>query len=205
MLEAVGRGVDAVDLPVTADLEAGAATPPRRYAARSAWRRGMQHRGPARPVADAAAIVESVMQAAAEGVPDFVLNAAPTPSSTPPAADLTWCWPMRSSAVAPSSMPAVVFVPGRLSEDQVVTLVDALGPPADRAPASGEPSLARLEESASRASLGPFPQRVALTALQEMVEGVARGEAFRRAHGPDRCASLSHGLPRDARGQEGPP
>ena len=30
----------------------------------------------------------------------------------------------------------------------------------------------------ARASFGPFPQRVALTALQEMVEGVARGEGI---------------------------
>ena len=30
----------------------------------------------------------------------------------------------------------------------------------------------------ARVSFGPFPQRVALTALQEMVEGVVRGEGI---------------------------
>jgi hypothetical protein len=30
----------------------------------------------------------------------------------------------------------------------------------------------------ARCSFGPFPQRVALTALQQMVEGVARGEGI---------------------------
>ena len=43
----------------------------------------------------------------------------------------------------------------------------------------GAPSLARLEElGVARVSFGPFPQRVALTALQEMVEGVVRGEGI---------------------------
>ena len=30
----------------------------------------------------------------------------------------------------------------------------------------------------ARVSFGPFPQRVALTALQQMVEGVVRGEGI---------------------------
>jgi 2-methylisocitrate lyase-like PEP mutase family enzyme len=43
----------------------------------------------------------------------------------------------------------------------------------------GESSLARLEElGVARVSFGPMPQRVALTALQKMVEGVARGEGI---------------------------
>jgi 2-methylisocitrate lyase-like PEP mutase family enzyme len=46
-------------------------------------------------------------------------------------------------------------------------------------PVPGGPSLSRLQElGVARVSFGPFPQRVALTALQEMVEGVARGEGI---------------------------
>jgi 2-methylisocitrate lyase-like PEP mutase family enzyme len=38
------------------------------------------------------------------------------------------------------------------------------------------PSLARLEElGVARVSYGPMPQRVALTALQELVEEIHRG------------------------------
>ena len=92
------------------------------------------------------------------------------------------CWPTRSSAVAPFSTPGapVVFVPGALVEDQVVALVDAFGPQKlSMLPVPGAPSLERLQElGVARVSFGPFPQRVALTALQEMVEGVVRGEGI---------------------------
>ena len=184
MLEAVGRVVDAVDLPVTADLEAGygdAAETVRRAIGLGVV--GCNIEDQLRPVAEAAAIVESVMQAAAaEGVPDLVLNAR-----TDAFLDAAGRGPdvvladaiERGRAFLDAGAP-VVFVPGRLSEDQVVTLVDALGPQRLTVlPASGEPSLARLEElGVARVSFGPFPQRVALTALQEMVEGVARGEGI---------------------------
>jgi 2-methylisocitrate lyase-like PEP mutase family enzyme len=43
-------------------------------------------------------------------------------------------------------------------------------------PVPGSPPLGRLEElGVARVSFGPYPQRVALTALQQMVEGVGRG------------------------------
>jgi 2-methylisocitrate lyase-like PEP mutase family enzyme len=71
----------------------------------------------------------------------------------------------------------VVFVPGRLDEDQISTLVDAFGPQRlTLIGAPGVPSLARLQElGVARVSYGPMPQRVALTALQELVEEVHRG------------------------------
>jgi 2-methylisocitrate lyase-like PEP mutase family enzyme len=73
-----------------------------------------------------------------------------------------------------------VFVPGRLAEEHVVALVDALGPRRlTTLPVPGSPPLARLEElGVARVSFGPFPQQVALTALQEMVEGVGRGQGI---------------------------
>src|SRR3954447_17885703 len=77
MLEAVGRVVDAVELPVTADLEAGygdAAETVRRAIGLGVV--GCNIEDQMRPLSQAAGIVESVMRAAAEeGVPDFVLNA----------------------------------------------------------------------------------------------------------------------------------
>ena len=45
------------------------------------------------------------------------------------------------------------------------------------------PSLARLEElGVARVSYGPMPQRVALTALQELVEEIHRGGGVPSTH-----------------------
>jgi 2-methylisocitrate lyase-like PEP mutase family enzyme len=183
MLEAVGRVVDAVDLPVTADLEAGygdAAETVRRAIGLGVV--GCNIEDQMKPFAEAVAIVESVMRAAAdEGVPDFVLNArtdAFVRSGNSSPDDVLAAAIDRGRAFLDAGAP-VVFVPGRLSEDQVVALVDALGPQKLSLLPVGGPSLARLEElGVARASFGPFPQRVALTALQEMVEGVGRGEGI---------------------------
>jgi 2-methylisocitrate lyase-like PEP mutase family enzyme len=184
MLEAVGRVVDAVDLPVTADLEAGygdAADTCRRAIGIGVV--GANIEDQMRPLDEAAAAVKAVMQAAAdEGVPDFVLNARTdaflrTADRDPH--DVLEDAIERGRAFLDSGAP-VVFVPGRVTEDQVVALVDAFGPQRlTLLPVPGAPSLARLEElGVARCSFGPFPQRVALTALQEMVEGVARGEGI---------------------------
>jgi 2-methylisocitrate lyase-like PEP mutase family enzyme len=181
MLEAVGRVVDAVDLPVTADLEAGygdAAETVRRAIGIGVV--GCNIEDQMKPLAEAAAVVESVMQAAAaEGVPDFVLNArtdaflqARDRDPDEVLADAI----ERGRAFLDAGAP-VVFVPGRLLEEQVVALVAAFGRQRlTMLPAAAEPSLAWLEgEGVARVSFGPYPQRVALTALQEMVEGVGRG------------------------------
>jgi 2-methylisocitrate lyase-like PEP mutase family enzyme len=71
----------------------------------------------------------------------------------------------------------LVFVPGRLDEAQVSALVDAFGPQRLTVLGiPGGPSLARLEElGVARVSYGPMPLRVALTALQELVEEIHRG------------------------------
>jgi 2-methylisocitrate lyase-like PEP mutase family enzyme len=184
MLEAVGRVVDAVDLPVSADLEAGygdAAETVRRAIGLGVV--GANIEDQLRHPADAAAAVEAVMRAAgAEGVPDFVLNARTDAflhaGDREPDAVLADAIE-RGRAFLDAGAP-VVFVPGRLTEPEVVALVDAFGPQRlTMLPVAGAPSLARLEElGVARVSFGPFPQRVALTALQRMVEGVARGEGI---------------------------
>ncbi len=184
MLEAVGRIAADVDLPVTADLEAGygdAADTCRRAIGLGLV--GANIEDQLRPVDEAAAIVGAVMLAAAdEGVPDFVLNARTDAFLLARGRD-----PVDSLADAIERGRAfldvgapVVFVPGRLDEEQVVSLVAAFGPQRlSILPVAGAPSLARLEElGVARVSFGPFAQRVALTALQEMVEGVVRGEGI---------------------------
>ena len=184
MLEAVGRVVDAVDLPVTADLEAGygdGAETVRRAIGLGVV--GCNIEDQLKPVADCAAVVAAVMEAAAaEGVPDFVLNArtdAFLRAGDRDPHDVLADAIERGRAYLDAGAP-VVFVPGRLDEDQVVALVEAFGQRRlTMLPVPGCPSLARLEElGVARASFGPFPQRVALTALQEMVEGVGRGEGI---------------------------
>jgi 2-methylisocitrate lyase-like PEP mutase family enzyme len=180
MLEAVGRVVDAVDLPVTADLEAGygdAAETVRRAIGLGVV--GCNIEDQLKPVTEAADIVASVMRAALdEGVPDFVLNArtdAFLAGGRDPH-DVLADAIVRGRAFLDAGAP-VVFVPGRLTDEQVEELVDAFGPQRlTLLPAPGSPPLARLQElGVARVSFGPYPQRVALTALQEMVEEVGRG------------------------------
>jgi 2-methylisocitrate lyase-like PEP mutase family enzyme len=184
MLEAVARVVDAVDLPVTADLEAGygdAADTVRRAIALGVV--GCNIEDQLRPVADAASVVEQVMKAAAaEGVPDFVLNARTDAFLRAGDRDRHAVLEdaiVRGRAFLDAGAP-VVFVPGRLVEEQVVALVDAFGPQRlTMLPVPGSPALPRLEElGVARVSFGPYPQLVALGALREMAEGVVRGEGI---------------------------
>jgi 2-methylisocitrate lyase-like PEP mutase family enzyme len=184
MLEAVGRIVEAVDLPVTADLEAGygdAGDTCRRAIALGVV--GANIEDQLKPLPEAVAAVEAVIRAAAEeGVPDFVLNArtdAVLHAGDRDPGEVLADAIERGRAYLDAGAP-VVFVPGALSEEQVAALVEAFGPRRlTMLPVPGGPSLSRLQElGVARVSFGPFPQRVALTALQEMVEGVARGEGI---------------------------
>ena len=181
MLEAVGRIVAATDLPVTADLEGGYGDPAdtvRRAVGIGVV--GANIEDQLRPVAEAARNVEAVMAAAAaEGVPDFVLNArtdAFVKAGDRDPADVLADAVERGRAYLDAGAP-VVFVPGRLDEEQVATLADAFGPQRlTLIGIPGTPPLARLQElGVARVSYGPLSQNVALTALQELVEDVHRG------------------------------
>jgi 2-methylisocitrate lyase-like PEP mutase family enzyme len=187
MLEAVGRIAAATDLPVTADLEGGygdAAETVRRAIGVGVV--GANIEDQMKPLSDAVRQVEAIMRAAAaEGVPDFVLNARTDAFSrgrdNDPADNLAAAVE-RGTAFLDAGAP-VVFVPGRLDEEQVATLVEAFGPRRLSTIAiPGTPSLARLEElGVARVSFGPLSQNVALTALQELAEGVVqRGEGVPR-------------------------
>ena len=183
MLEAVGRIVASTALPVTADLEGGygdAAETVRRAIGVGVV--GANIEDQMKPVAEAARQVEAVMRAAeAEGVPDFVLNARTDAfhlgRDRDPADNLAAAVE-RGRAYLDAGAP-VVFVPAFLREAQVRTLVDAFGPQRLSLIAiPGTPPLRRLEQlGVARVSFGPMAQNVALTALQELVEGVVeRGE-----------------------------
>jgi 2-methylisocitrate lyase-like PEP mutase family enzyme len=183
MLEAVGRIVASTSLPVTADLEGGygdAAETIRRAIGVGVV--GANIEDQMKPLDEAARQVEAIMKAAeAEGVPDFVLNARTDAfhlgRDKDPADNLAASIE-RGKAYLAAGAP-VVFVPAFLDEEQVTTLVDALGPQRLTLIAiPGTPPLARLEElGVARVSFGPLSQNVALTALQELTEGaVERGE-----------------------------
>ena len=181
MIEAVGRIAGATTLPVTADLEGGygdAAETVRRAIGVGVV--GANIEDQMKPVAEAAAQVEAIMRAVeAEGVPDFVLNARTDAfhlgRDRDPADNLAAA-AERGRAYLDAGAP-VVFVPAKLTEEQVGTLVEAFGPQRlTLIGIPGNPSLARLEElGVARVSYGPMSQNVALTALQELVEDVHRG------------------------------
>lgn len=181
MIEECRRIVAAVALPVSADLEGGygdAAETVRRAIGVGVV--GANIEDQVKPLAEATAQVAAIMAAAeAEGVPDFVLNArtdvflrAKDRDPQEVLADAT----ERGRAYLDAGAP-VVFVPGLLDEHQIGHLVEAFGP--QRLTLIGLPgsvSLARMQDlGVARVSYGPGSQRVALTALAELVEDVQRG------------------------------
>jgi 2-methylisocitrate lyase-like PEP mutase family enzyme len=183
MLDAVGRIAAATSLPVTADLEGGygdAAETVRRAIGLGIV--GANIEDQMKPVAEAARQVEAIMKAAdAEGVPGFVLNARTDAfhlgRDNDPADNLAAALE-RGSAYLDAGAP-VVFVPAVLKEEQITELVGALGTQRLTLIAiPGNPPLSRLEElGVARVTFGPLSQNVALTALQELAEGVVeRGE-----------------------------
>ena len=181
MIEAVGRIVDATTLPVTADLEAGYGDPAGTVRkAIGVGVVGANVEDQMKPLDEAVRDVEAIMDAAiSEGVPDFVLNARTDAFVLGRDRDQAGVLDEaveRGKAYLEAGAPTV-FVPGLLGEEQISTLVEAFGP--QRLTVIGFPGstpLDRLEElGVARISYGPQPLRVALTALQELVEGINNG------------------------------
>lgn len=181
MIEEVRRIAAATSLPVSADLEGGygdAAETIRK--AIGAGIVGANLEDQMKPFADAVAQVEAVMKAAAaEGVPDFVLNArtdAFVKAGDRDRAEVLADAIERGKAFIEAGAP-VVFVPAVLDETEISQLVEALGPQRlTTIGIPGNPSLARQEElGVARVSFGPMSQRVALTALAKLVEAVHEG------------------------------
>jgi len=181
MIEAVGRIAEATTLPVTADLEAGYGDPAETVRkAIGVGIVGANVEDQMKPLDEAVADVKAIMDAViSEGVPDFVLNArtdAFVLGRDRDQAEVLADAVERGKAYLEAGSPTV-FVPGLLGEEQISTLVDAFGP--QRLTVIGFPGstpLDRLEElGVARISYGPQPLRVALTALQELVEEIHRG------------------------------
>lgn len=172
MLQAIGRIAAAVDLPVTADLEAGYGNPGdtvRR--AIQAGAVGANLEDELRPFDEAVAAVEQAVAAArAEGVP-FALNARtdafllggdrPTAAKTAEAVS-------RGRAFLDAGAECV-FVPGLLDAETVDALVDGIG--VRRVSVIAVPGSLPLPDlqarGVARVSFGPWSQRVALTALAD--------------------------------------
>jgi 2-methylisocitrate lyase-like PEP mutase family enzyme len=178
-LDAIQRIVQATDLPVSADLEAGygdIGETIRR--AINVGVVGANIEDQLKPLDEAVRGVEAALAAGeSEGI-RFVLNARTdafvrgrdrTPEEN--LADAV----TRGQAYIEAGAP-VVFVPGRLDEAQIRTLVEAFGPRKLSLIGAGAPSLAKLEQlGVTRVSYGPAPQRVALTALQDLVRAIHAG------------------------------
>jgi len=183
MLDMVGRIAASTDLPVSADLEAGYGDPGETVRrAIGVGVVGANLEDGMRPLDDSIRAVEAAVAAAqAEGVP-FALNArtdAYVLGGDRDRSDILADAVERTRAYMAAGATSV-FVPGPLTEDEVRTLVDAVGP--QRLTVIGVPgslSPARFEElGVGRISYGPWTQRVALTALQDTAKDLYAGGAL---------------------------
>ncbi|WP_300011554.1 isocitrate lyase/phosphoenolpyruvate mutase family protein [Pseudonocardia sp.] len=183
MIDMVGRIVAAVDIPVSADLESGYGDPGdtvRRAIGIGAAGANLEDR--MQPLADsAAAVAAAVAAAGSEGVP-FVLNArtdAFLKAGDRDPADVLADAIERGRAFLDEGADCV-FVPGRLDEPTVVSLVESFG---ERRLSvihvPGSLPQARLAElGVARVSFGPFTQRAALTYLSDLAADLLAGGAL---------------------------
>jgi 2-methylisocitrate lyase-like PEP mutase family enzyme len=181
MIHEVGLIAAATRLPVSADLEGGYGDAPETIRkAIGVGVVGANLEDQMKPLSQAVAQVEAVLEAAAaEGVPEFVLSArtdAFVRAGDRDRAEVLADAIERGRAYLAAGAP-VVFVPGRLDENQVGELVAAFGPGTlATIGLPGSPTLARQRElGVARVSYGPMSQRVALSALADLVETVHQG------------------------------
>ena len=180
MIAAIGRIAAAVDLPVSADLEAGygdVATTVRRAIGVGVVGGNLEDE--MRPLEESVAAVAAAVDAgAAEGVP-FVLNArtdAYLEAGDRDAEEVLADAIERGRAFLDAGA-ACVFVPGKLDAETVGRLVEGIGE--RKVSVIGVPGslpqaeLVRL--GVARVSYGPWTQRVALTALADVGAGLLAG------------------------------
>jgi 2-methylisocitrate lyase-like PEP mutase family enzyme len=183
MIDAIARIAAAVDLPVTADLEAGygdvAATVRRAIQAGAV---GGNIEDKMQPLDQAVAAVAAAVRAGdAEGVP-FVLNARTDAYllARDRSPDAMLAEAVTRGRAFLDAGAACVFVPGRLDAPTIGRLVEGIG---DRKVSvlavPGTPPLAELASlGVARVSYGPFTQRVALTALADVGADLLAGGAL---------------------------
>lgn len=170
MLDMVARIAAAVDLPVTADLEAGygdVADTIRRAVAAGVVGANLEDQ--MKPVAAAVAAVQTALKAAEQEGVALVLNArtdAYLMAGDRDPADVLADAIERGQAFLEAGA-SCVFVPGRLDVETIRGLVDGIG---ERKVSllgfPGTPPQSELTAlGVARVSYGPFPQRIALATL----------------------------------------
>jgi 2-methylisocitrate lyase-like PEP mutase family enzyme len=185
MLDMAGRIARAVDVPVTADLEAGYGNPGETIRrAIGEGIAGANLEDELKPLRDSVAAVEAAVAAAdAEGVP-FALNARTDAflRGKDRPRDVWVADAIERGRAFLEAGATSVFVPGNFGEDVVADLVAGIG--AQRVSLIGAPEVpapARLEElGVARLSYGPYPQRVVLGALQDLASELYGGGVLPR-------------------------
>ena len=181
-LDMVRRIASAVELPVTMDFEAGygnAGDTARRAIEVGVVGGNLEDQ--MKPLDEAVAAVEAVLAAGRDAGIEFVLNARTDAFvGAPKGADrgeLLQEALRRGRAYLAAGAP-VVFVPGVVARDEIVALVEGLGPrklSAISVPGASLPVSELQQLGVARVSTGPFTQRVALTALQDAATAVLGG------------------------------
>ncbi|HEY2043986.1 MAG TPA: isocitrate lyase/phosphoenolpyruvate mutase family protein [Jatrophihabitans sp.] len=180
MIEAVGRIAGAVELPVTADLEAGYGNPGETIRrAIGAGVVGANLEDQMKPLDEAVAAVAAAVKAGQDEGVDFVLNArtdAYLKGGDRDPKDVLADAIERGRAFLDAGA-ACVFVPGKLDEATVSALVEGIG---ERKISLIElpgtiPSPRLAELGVARLSLGPWSQRIALTALADAAADLLAG------------------------------
>jgi 2-methylisocitrate lyase-like PEP mutase family enzyme len=180
MLAAVARIVAAVELPVTADLEAGYGDAGETARlAMEVGAVGMNLEDQLAPLPDAVAAVSAAVAAGeALGIP-FVVNARTDAflRAGDKDPDVVLADAIERGRAYLEAGAATFFVPGKLDEAQVSALVDALGrQKVNLIAVPGAIDLERMQAlGVARVSFGPWSQNVALTAYADLVESALAG------------------------------
>jgi 2-methylisocitrate lyase-like PEP mutase family enzyme len=174
MIDAVGRIALATSLPVTADLESGYGDPGeivRRAIGVGVVGANIEDR--MRPHIESVENVAEVVKAAEQEGVRFVLNARTDALLARDAAGQGWDEAVEDAIERGRAYldagAACVFVPGAVDEATALRLVEGIGHlKVSVLGTPGGPTAARYERlGIARISYGPWPQRVALAALQQ--------------------------------------
>jgi 2-methylisocitrate lyase-like PEP mutase family enzyme len=183
MITAVGRIAAAVDLPVSADLEAGYGDPGEMVTrAIDVGIVGANLEDQLKPLPDAVRAVEAAVAAGAKAGVPFVLNARTDAflKAGGKDPDAVLADAIERGRAYLDAGASTFFVPGKLDEPTVTKLVEALGSQRINLIAvPGSLSLAKLQSlGVARVSYGPWSQNVALTALASLAQEVYAGGAL---------------------------
>lgn len=181
-LDMVRRIVDAVELPVSMDFEAGYGDPGE--TARRAIEVGVvggNLEDQMKPLDEAVVAVEAVLRAGRDAGIEFVLNARTDTFLRAAKGDdrqLLLAEAIRRGRAFLEAGAPVVFVPGLVVREEIAAVSEALGPrklTVISAPGVSLPVAELQELGVARVSTGPHTQRVALTALQDAANGLFGG------------------------------